>query len=313
MFHISCNWLLLMVCFFRADGKKYTGDKFLVSRPYHIAKYDDESQTVTATAFTGDGENVDNVGAEIREKPGHGLKATMNQGKIADVGVKIFYVRANGGGGKSNSVGANEDEARLRTNYVGAHNVGTNKDESRTRTNHVGANYARVKTDESKSDTNHNTTYHPRFPTTKLSVDEAKQRKKRETVNSLANNATIRGCYLLYDRNRQRFEAMTMSNMVNHTDIRICENMGPGRLEERDCFVSVLFSSDIPQNSCRLQDDSSLGLCAVVYRNNGVLYGRYYCKLKLRRFHSNGLFLGDQGGWSLRVNICPWQTFYKTS
>ena len=81
-----------------------------------------------------------------------------------------------------------------------------------------------------------------------------KKRQKRQILNTLENHADTRGCYLLYDRTEQNFLTMTRKDMSNQTRIRICENIGPGRFHERDCFVKVLFSSDIPESSCRLQD-----------------------------------------------------------
>ncbi len=131
------------------------------------------------------------------------------------------------------------------------------------------------------------------FKANNLTTSEQQRRMKRETVNSIPSNANVKGCSLVYESTREIFTTMTSAEMSNQTKVKICEEINPGIHAEKDCDIPVLFSSDIPASSCHLQPGSRLGLCAVLYRNDGVLYGRYHCQMRLRKMHSRGIVLDD--------------------
>ena len=103
-------------------------------------------------------------------------------------------------------------------------------------------------------------------------------RRKRDAENT-EEGADISGCYLLYDRSRREFVAANRE-LVHETNLKFCDTKGPGRLNDRDCFVEVLYSATVSGDRCRLhgagsrehgagsqeQEERSLGLCVVFYR-----------------------------------------------
>ena len=87
------------------------------------------------------------------------------------------------------------------------------------------------------------------------------------------------GCYLLFDRTKQTFLTMTSKEVGPMSEnIVVCDNKGPGSINDRQCFVKVLYSAGISGERCRLERNGQLSLCAVIYRNDGTYVDQFYCK-----------------------------------
>ena len=131
------------------------------------------------------------------------------------------------------------------------------------------------------------------------------QRLKREIPDDLETDQQGMNCHLYYDRRKQNFLTMTTDEIEANQDIIICSDKGPGRRNNRNCYVDLLQTSGIERESCHLETRSKLDLCVAFYRRDGTFYHQYHCRIQLQRFHSHGIVFDEYVYFSRECDFIP--------